>query len=224
MIQGHDYEILHRMLGTERFSPELVAEYSLRIRMLHACGGGVSLGAVGLVDLCRSVGLSIDAKPVSLEPTDWREVKIDSPVMVLHHGNTTVGMYRGQTAPGRISVAFDGDEWVHEFPASSVSLVGEDDLTKAFKAEVVDADPVPAVLADANTADDVEVDGGVKWGAIPGGTPIEMLAGDEIVSGEFISLAEQKGCLAVEVAGKRLVVLAEDVVLQSAMEDASAGV
>lgn len=220
MVQGHDEEILARILGTNKFPTELVAEYDIRVRMLHACGGGISLGALGLIDLCRLIGIAGRAgESVATDTVDWQKIKINDALIVLDNGVERVGKFCGRPAPGIISVQFEGDEWVCEFPARLIkpgpSPDPIDTAIAAPETQKMLSDPAaevkPAEL-DINTDDDCCKT--MKWSLVQEGAPI--LVGDDMTEGVFISLAKPKGCLIVSIGGRRHVVEASGVFLKQA--------
>jgi hypothetical protein len=217
-IQGQDYETIHRMLGSENFPSELVAEYDIRIRMLHVSGGGVCLGPVGCVDLCRSVGLASWSPRRESVAIDWREVKPGADLVVDDNGVMKIGQYRGQNAPGRINVKFDSEEWVAEYSSSVVRLAVTDDFLP--KPETV-PDDTPAIAKVFNTDRDCDPTLKILWSQVPSGTRVEAAVADEVVEYEYLGLAEEKGCLAVMCENKRRYVLdAADVFIKSPVEEA----
>lgn len=216
MVQGHDEEILARILGTNKFTDELVAEYDIRIRMLHACGGGISLGALGLIDLCRFVGIAHkSAEVASSDLIDWQKIKVNELLIVVDNGVERVGKFCGRPSAGTVSVQFEGSEWVSEFPARLIKPGPAPDPIDVAVAspehQKMLSDPVaeiPPVAIEMNTDDDCCKT--MKWSLVPEGSPV--LIGDDMTEGEFISLAKPKGCLIVSVGGRRHVVEASDVI------------
>lgn len=222
MINGHDEETLSRMLGTGKYSDELVAEYEIRIRMLHASGGGTGLGPVGLIDLCRFVGVSrgVAPQPVA-EVTDWRFAKSGDEVMVKTDadpvGSYRVGVFRDVVAPGIIGVQFEGREWVEGIPARFVrpgkaaDLIAEKIASPEYQRTLLDpASDVTSVEMEMNT--DADCHPTFKWSEVVEG--VSVVVGDDMIDGEFVSLAKPKGCLVVSMGGTKHVVEAGDVVLK----------
>jgi hypothetical protein len=216
MVQGHDEEVLARILGTNKFSDELVAEYDIRIRMLHACGGGVSLGALGLIDLCRFIGIAHKPVEASVGDTvDWQRVKVNDLLVVTTGEGERIGKFCGRPSAGTVSVQFEDQEWVSEFPARLIKpgpapdpidvAVSSPEHQKMLSDPVAEITPV---AMEINTDDDCCKT--MKWSLVPEGSPV--LIGDDMTEGEFISLAKPKGCLIVSVGGRRHVVEASDVI------------
>lgn len=218
MVQGHDEEILSRILGTNKFPAELVAEYDIRIRMLHACGGGVILGPNGLIDLCRFVGIAgrvVQANP--METFDWQKLKMGDMLTVVDNDVERVGKFCGRPAPGIISILFEGEEWVCEFPARKIKPGPvPDPIDVAISSpehQKMLSNPESEVTAaelEINTDDDCCKT--MKWSLVPEGTAVAI--GEDLTEGRFISLAKPKGCLVVSVGGRRHVVEASDVILK----------
>lgn len=212
-IQGQDYETIHQMVGTTEFPSELVEEYDVRIRMLVIAGGGYSLGPIGCVDLCRFVGLQSKTAKKELHYIDWPLVKIDADIVVTEHGVDRLGKYRGSVQAGRIIVKFADLDWLSEAVATNVRLAVTDDFLPK-----VDTESPSAIVAEMNSDKDCDPSMKIRWSMVEVGTPVETMAGDDVIEYEYLGLAKEKGCLAVQdkVTKHRYVLDAADVFLKQA--------
>lgn len=192
-IQGQDFDTIQQMIGTTEFSSELVAEYDIRIKMLAIAGGGYSLGPVGCVDLCRFVGLQSRTVKKELHYIDWPLVKIDTDIVVTENGVDRLGKYRGSVQAGRIIVKFADVDWLSEAVATSVRLAVTDDFLPT-----VDTESPSAIVAKMNTDKDCDPSLKIKWSMIEVGTLVETFVGDDVIEYEYLGLAKEKGCLAVQ--------------------------
>ena len=179
-IHRDDEFMLQQMLGsTEPIPDTLAAEYTLRRRLYHATGSTGPLGAIGLVDLLRSVSIEPRAAQISPEqtPISWRNLDRDGSVRVevRMRGSWVPGVYLGQVANGTLAIKLEDDDEVREIhPRPDVVRLALDQNTepefvelakvakvvferKAANAPIPVEDESAAAIQAAEAATDVSV-------------------------------------------------------------------
>ena len=201
--------MIERMVGSSGLKDNVLDEYDLRIRMLHASGAVTGpLGVHGLIPLLRQFGLAPRVARPQNRIADWQRLEVGTDVLVQDGDRTLKGQYRGAIANGTVAVAIEGRKFVSEFNASQVVLANT-----ILSGPVKKPQEADARLTLVNTDDDCATDQVPRWSEVPTGTHIRMLVGDDLADGEYVGLAKDKGCVLVTIGGVQHTVGPEDVIL-----------
>jgi hypothetical protein len=219
-IHIEDQELLSRMVRVTKYPDKFLRDYSDALRMKHLSGTGTHVGADVLIALALKHNLVSRSIAIDEQVVEWEKVAIGTRIAVDNAGTEVFGEYRGMVSPGTISYRPEGgDGWVEEVPRARCSIAKTAPLASPERTESVDEPS--AKEAAYNTDSDVETDAVDRWSEVEPGVEVNVIVGADLVEGVYMGLSERKGCVAVEVQGVRHDVDPEDVVLKSAMEEAS---
>lgn len=128
MLHPEDHQKLERILRTSTFSQSLLTEYDIRLRMFHACGASGPLGALGLIDLVRSLKLTPVVPEVVPEKIDWRLIPRNGKVRVKakFFDSWVGGTYFGFGEDGTLEVQMDHEERRRHMPRHALRLADEE--------------------------------------------------------------------------------------------------